>query len=146
MDDLTQRVYDAVSRLLGIPHSVLRDALPLYGAAPLYADALDLVEFIMEVEDDLGVFIPDAIAESVRTVGDLVDAVRAVTPVPLPGEEALRKFRPDGGTPPGPGIRTTRRERARHVREGRSRRVTETPPAAASLAALPLTGGGARAQ
>lgn len=36
----------------------------------LGADSLDVVEFIMEMEDTFGLEIPDADAENLRTVGD----------------------------------------------------------------------------
>ena len=35
-------------------------------------DSLDFVEFLMELEDEFGVVIPDAKYEEIRTVGDLV--------------------------------------------------------------------------
>jgi acyl carrier protein len=91
MDDLTQRVYEAISRATGIPLSDLRDDTVLLPGG----DKLDVVELIMTVEDEVvGLTIPDAVAEHIRTAGDLVEAVLAATPVPLPGEEALQKFRP----------------------------------------------------
>ena len=37
---------------------------------------LDIVEMVMEVESVFGVEIPDAVAERLRTVGDLYDYVR----------------------------------------------------------------------
>src|SRR5262249_37791298 len=85
--------------------------------------------------------------EGVRTVGDLAAAILAALPVPLPGEEALRKFGPAASRPADARIRRTRKERPQHIREAPDRGVTETAPAppAGSLAALPVTVGGAGA-
>ena len=38
----------------------------------LSADSLDAVEFIMAIEDEYGIEIPDEEAEKIQTVGDLV--------------------------------------------------------------------------
>lgn len=38
---------------------------------------LDSVEWLMEIEEEFGVDLPDPVAESLRTVGDAVDAVVA---------------------------------------------------------------------
>ena len=45
--------------------------------ADLYADSLDLVEIIMSVEEEFGVFIDDGLAENIKTVGDLTACVEA---------------------------------------------------------------------
>lgn len=38
----------------------------------LNADSIDLVEFILQLEDEFGAEIPDADAEKIKTVGDAV--------------------------------------------------------------------------
>lgn len=38
----------------------------------LGADSLDVVEFIMELEDSFGIEVPDEDAENLATVGDVV--------------------------------------------------------------------------
>lgn len=43
----------------------------------LGADSLDVVEFIMEMEDTFGLEIPDEDAEKLRTVGDAVAYIEA---------------------------------------------------------------------
>ena len=42
----------------------------------LGADSLDIVEFIMALEEEFNIEIPDADAEKVVTVGDVVDYIK----------------------------------------------------------------------
>ncbi len=44
----------------------------------LSADSLDAVELIMAVEDEFGITVPKEKAESIRTVGDIADAVNSL--------------------------------------------------------------------
>ena len=44
----------------------------------LGADSLDRVEIIMQLEDELGVEIPDEVAENIKTVGDALEELRKV--------------------------------------------------------------------
>lgn len=41
----------------------------------LGADSLDVVEFIMSLEEEFGVEIPDEEAEKIKTVGDVVNYI-----------------------------------------------------------------------
>ena len=41
----------------------------------MHADSLDLVELIMAFEDGFGLTIPDDVALSIKTVGDIVDHI-----------------------------------------------------------------------
>ncbi|WEV40840.1 acyl carrier protein [Lactobacillus sp. ESL0684] len=43
----------------------------------LDADSIDLVEFILQLEDEFGAEIPDEDAEKIKTVGDAVSYVTA---------------------------------------------------------------------
>lgn len=43
----------------------------------LDADSIDLVEFILQLEDEFGSEIPDADAEQIKTVGDAVSYIKA---------------------------------------------------------------------
>lgn len=43
----------------------------------LDADSIDLVEFIMQLEDEFGAEIPDEDAENIATVGDVVKYIKA---------------------------------------------------------------------
>ena len=44
----------------------------------LHADSLDLVELIMAFEDAFDISIPDEVALSVKTVGDIVEYLKKV--------------------------------------------------------------------
>jgi len=41
----------------------------------LDADSLDAVEIIMAIEDEFGIEIPDELAESLKTIGEIVEYV-----------------------------------------------------------------------
>lgn len=41
----------------------------------LDADSLDAVEIIMAIEDEFGLEIPDELAESLKTIGEIVEYV-----------------------------------------------------------------------
>ncbi|RMC24530.1 MULTISPECIES: acyl carrier protein [unclassified Lactobacillus] len=43
----------------------------------LDADSIDLVEFILQLEDEFGAEIPDEDAEKIKTVGDAVSYILA---------------------------------------------------------------------
>lgn len=43
----------------------------------LDADSIDLVEFILQLEDEFGAEIPDEDAEKIKTVGDAVAYIKA---------------------------------------------------------------------
>ena len=43
----------------------------------LDADSIDLVEFILQLEDEFGAEIPDEEAEKIKTVGDAVAYIKA---------------------------------------------------------------------
>ncbi len=45
----------------------------------LEADSLDIVEFVMELEDEFDVNIPDEDAEKIKTVGDAVKYINEHT-------------------------------------------------------------------
>lgn len=43
----------------------------------LDADSIDLVEFILQLEDEFGAEIPDDEAEKIKTIGDAVSYIKA---------------------------------------------------------------------
>ncbi|AEG40099.1 acyl carrier protein [Lactobacillus kefiranofaciens] len=45
--------------------------------ADLDADSIDLVEFILQLEDEFGAEIPDDDAEKIKTVGDAVSYIKS---------------------------------------------------------------------
>lgn len=40
----------------------------------LSMDSIDFVDFIFDIEDELGIFMPDEIADAERTVKEVIDA------------------------------------------------------------------------
>ncbi len=45
-------------------------------SSDLEADSLDRMEIIMQIEDELGIEIPDDVLEKIVTVGDAMEAIR----------------------------------------------------------------------
>ncbi|GAJ25288.1 acyl carrier protein [Liquorilactobacillus sucicola DSM 21376 = JCM 15457] len=45
-------------------------------ASDLDADSIDIVEFVLELEDTFGAEIPDEDAEKLQTVGDVVNYIK----------------------------------------------------------------------
>lgn len=43
----------------------------------LDADSIDLVEFILQLEDEFGAEIPDDEAEKIKTIGDAISYIKA---------------------------------------------------------------------
>lgn len=43
----------------------------------LDADSIDLVEFILQLEDEFGAEIPDSEAEKIKTIGDAVAYIKS---------------------------------------------------------------------
>lgn len=43
----------------------------------LDADSIDLVEFILQLEDEFGAEIPDDEAEKIKTVGDVISYIKS---------------------------------------------------------------------
>ena len=74
MDDaLTQQVYAALAKVRpGSAPGISRDST----LESLKLDSLDTITLLFELEDRLGVSIPDDEARSVRTVGDIIESIR----------------------------------------------------------------------
>jgi acyl carrier protein len=64
------RVVRVVCENLGVNPDEITDAMSFTGN--IGADTLDIVEFVMELEEEFGVTIPDRDAERMVTVGDVV--------------------------------------------------------------------------
>jgi acyl carrier protein len=67
-----------ISDQLGVP---LASAVETAALHELGADPLDVVALVLSLERTFGVRISDAQAESCRTVGDLLEAVRTGRPL-----------------------------------------------------------------
>ncbi len=67
------RVRGLVASRLGVDAEELLPEVSL--ADDLAADELDLLEIAVDIEDQLGIVVPEAVLERVRTYGDLLDAL-----------------------------------------------------------------------
>jgi acyl carrier protein len=78
MIDLVEpRVRGLVAEYLGVGLEELEPNVSLVD--DLAADSLDLVEIALELESDFGIVVSEPAIERVRTYGDLVETVRALT-------------------------------------------------------------------
>lgn len=83
MDDvLTEQVFSALAKVKpGAAGGITADT-PL---ASLALDSLDTITLLFELEDRVGVSIPDDDARSVRTVGDIIERIRRLRNVGAAG-------------------------------------------------------------
>lgn len=72
--DTKAKVVAIIAAQLKVDAATLSDAKPL---TELGADSLDIVDIIMELEDAFGIEIPDADAENIKTLNDIVEYVHA---------------------------------------------------------------------
>ena len=82
---MSERVKHRVNEILAnefrIHESLIVDEARFYGPGEsLGFDSLDAVEFIMELEEEFGVDIPDEDAESVRTLAEVYAMIERLTP------------------------------------------------------------------
>ena len=70
---IKDQVLDIITEHFDVDRATLTDETDL--VAELHADSLDLVELIMAFEDTFGLTIPDDVALSVKTIGDVVKYV-----------------------------------------------------------------------
>lgn len=75
MNDVEQRLRRLAGECLGAEPSKLSPGTDL--ARDLDVDSLAMVEFVMAVEKDFGVELPDDVIEGGATLKDLVDHVSA---------------------------------------------------------------------
>ena len=73
-EEIFEKVKAIIVEQLGAEESAI--ALESSFIDDLEADSLDIVELIMGIEEEFGIEIPDADAEKVVTVGDVVDYIR----------------------------------------------------------------------
>jgi len=73
-DEVFEKVKETIIEQLGVTDTaVIMEASFL---DDLGADSLDIVELIMALEEEFDIEIPDADAEKVVTVGDVVDYIK----------------------------------------------------------------------
>ena len=75
MDTVLEKVKEVISEQLGIEDT---DSITTETTFidDLGADSLDIVELIMALEEEFDIEIPDADAEKVVSVGDVVDYIK----------------------------------------------------------------------
>lgn len=76
MDDILDRVKEVISEQLGI-EDVSSITTETTFIDDLGADSLDIVELIMALEEEFDMEIPEDEAEKIKSVGDVVDYIKA---------------------------------------------------------------------
>ncbi|MBJ2220403.1 acyl carrier protein [Pseudomonas sp. MF7453] len=77
MSDIEQRVRKIASEQVGIDVAQLRNEASLMD--DLGASSLDAVEFVMALEDEFGLEIPDEVSEKITTVQDAINLMMNMT-------------------------------------------------------------------
>ncbi len=72
-------IFNKIADMLAANFSVDRDKITpeLNFSRDLDADSIDLVEFVLDLEDTFGAQIPDEEAEKMQTVGEAVSYIKA---------------------------------------------------------------------
>ena len=72
-------VLEKIKKILSEQFSVAEDKITMDTdiAQDLGADSLDVVDILMSLEDEFEIEIPDEDVENVKTVGQLVDYIKA---------------------------------------------------------------------
>jgi acyl carrier protein len=78
--DTLQRVKKIIVEQLGVEENEVTPEASI--TDDLGADSLDQVELVMAFETEFGIDIPDEEAEKIKTVGDAVTKIEAVTGAP----------------------------------------------------------------
>jgi acyl carrier protein len=73
VDGLTEQVVSALAKVKHIPRETIT---PDGTLESLKLDSLDTITLLFELEEGLGVTIPDDRVRTLRTVGDVIDIVR----------------------------------------------------------------------
>lgn len=73
-DEIFNKVKEIIVEQLGVPETAVTNEAAFVD--DLGADSLDIVELVMALEEEFDIEIPDADAEKVATVGDVVDYLK----------------------------------------------------------------------
>ena len=73
-EDVFDKVKEIIVEQLGVAENAVTQEASFID--DLGADSLDIVELIMAIEEEFDIEIPDADAEKVVTVGDVVDYIK----------------------------------------------------------------------
>ncbi len=73
-EEILEKVKGIIVEQLGVAENAV--TLEASFIDDLGADSLDIVELVMAIEEEFDIEIPDADAEKVATVGDVVDYIK----------------------------------------------------------------------
>ncbi len=77
-ETLSRQVIEIVSIQMEIPREQI--SLDSQFMTDLGFDSLDIVEFVMTVEEEFDVVVPDEVSDAINTVGDAVRAIQKLIP------------------------------------------------------------------
>ena len=78
MENLDKKVIELISKQFNIEASLIK---PEYKFTDdLNCDSLDLVEFIVNLEEEFGIIIPDDQTEKISTVQDVLNFIKSANP------------------------------------------------------------------
>lgn len=75
MSDIKDRVFKIVEKHFGVTAEKITDNTNFVD--DLGADSLANVEFVMDLEDEFGIEIPEDVADKIRTVGAAIDYIKS---------------------------------------------------------------------
>ena len=75
MSDIKDRVFKIVEKHFGVTSDKITDNTNFVD--DLGADSLANVEFVMDLEDEFGIEIPEDVADKIRTVGAAFDYIKS---------------------------------------------------------------------
>ena len=78
--NVAARVIKLIAEHLGVNPAKITPATRFM--EDLGADSLDCVELTMAAEEEFNIEVPDDVAESVRTVGEMIKQIGALPPIP----------------------------------------------------------------
>ena len=73
-EEIFEKIKKIIVEQLGVAETVVTSEASFVD--DLGADSLDIVELVMAIEEEFSIEIPDADAEKVVTVGDVVDYIK----------------------------------------------------------------------
>ncbi|SEP72004.1 acyl carrier protein [Lachnospiraceae bacterium RM5] len=71
-----EKLKDIISEVLGVDKDAITEETTFID--DLGADSLDIFQIIMGIEEEFDIEIPDNAAESIKSVGDAVEQIKAV--------------------------------------------------------------------
>jgi acyl carrier protein len=74
LNEIEEKVKKIISEQLNVDINEIKPEASFI--EDLGADSLDTVELVMAFEDEFGIEIPDEDAENIKTVGDVINAIK----------------------------------------------------------------------